>query len=60
MGANIVLNSIWMKRRSVILTWLFSYVAILFLPILIGVFVYRESNAALEDETHRASSGDGF
>ncbi|MDU0201881.1 hypothetical protein RQP52_12315 [Paenibacillus sp. PFR10] len=55
-----MLNSIWMKRRSVILTWLFSYVAILFLPILIGVFVYRESNAALEDEIHRASSGDGF
>ncbi|WP_158082258.1 AraC family transcriptional regulator [Paenibacillus ferrarius] len=50
-----MLNSIWMKRRSVILTWLFSYVAILFLPILIGVFVYRESNAALEDEIHRAN-----
>lgn len=50
-----MLNSIWMKRRSVILTWLFSYVAILLLPILIGVFVYRESNAALEDEIHRAN-----
>jgi two-component system response regulator YesN len=53
--ANIVLSGIWRRRRSVIITWLFSYAAILLLPIVIGIFVYRESSAALEEEIHRAN-----
>ncbi|RXZ82440.1 AraC family transcriptional regulator [Paenibacillaceae bacterium] len=45
-----------LRRRSIILTWLLSYLAILFVPILISVFVYNQSQGILKSETHRANN----
>ncbi|RED51201.1 helix-turn-helix domain-containing protein [Cohnella lupini] len=44
------------RRRSVILTWLLSYLAILTVPILISVFVYYQSQETLKSEIHRANN----
>ncbi|WP_028612307.1 AraC family transcriptional regulator [Paenibacillus harenae] len=45
----------WLKRRSVILTWLFSYLGILLIPIVISVVVSQQSQKMLESEIHRAN-----
>jgi two-component system response regulator YesN len=45
-----------MRRRSVILKWLLSYLAILTVPILISVFVYYQSQEILKSEIHRANN----
>ena len=42
-------------RRSIVLTWLLSYLAVLLLPIMLSVIVYRESSATLEGEIHQAN-----
>ncbi|MBW7453057.1 helix-turn-helix domain-containing protein [Paenibacillus sepulcri] len=39
-----------------ILTWMFSYLAILTVPILISIFVYYESQETLKSEIHRANN----
>jgi len=44
------------KRRSIMLTWLLSYMAILAVPILISLFVYRQSQDILRSEIHRANN----
>ncbi|MBW4081225.1 helix-turn-helix domain-containing protein [Paenibacillus sp. S150] len=44
------------RRRSVILTWLFSYLVILTVPILISIFVYYQSQETLKSEIHRANN----
>lgn len=46
---------LWFKRRSVIITWLLSYLGILMMPILISVVVNYESQKMLESEIHRAN-----
>ncbi|TBL74008.1 helix-turn-helix domain-containing protein [Paenibacillus thalictri] len=50
------LNRMWPKRRSIVLKWFFSYMAVLLLPIAISVIVYNESNQALTSEIHQANS----
>jgi len=45
-----------LRRRSVILTWLFSYLAILFVPLLISGFVYSRSQELLKSEIHHANN----
>jgi two-component system response regulator YesN len=42
-------------RRSIVLTWLFSYMAVLLLPVLISIIVYNESSKTLESEIHQAN-----
>ncbi|WP_127496936.1 helix-turn-helix domain-containing protein [Paenibacillus glycanilyticus] len=49
------IRSIWEKRKSIIVTWLISYCAVLFVPILISLIVYSQSSAALRSEIHRAN-----
>ncbi|MCM3627125.1 helix-turn-helix domain-containing protein [Paenibacillus glycanilyticus] len=49
------IRSIWQKRKSIIVTWLISYCAVLFVPILISLIVYSQSGAALRSEIHRAN-----
>ncbi|GLX69318.1 helix-turn-helix domain-containing protein [Paenibacillus glycanilyticus] len=49
------IRSIWQKRKSIIVTWLMSYCAVLFVPILISLIVYSQSSAALRSEIHRAN-----
>lgn len=41
--------------RSIVLTWLFSYLAVLLLPVMISIIVYLESSATLEEEIHEAN-----
>lgn len=43
------------SRRSVIITWLLSYLAVLLLPLLISVFVYTVASRTLESEIHEAN-----
>lgn len=42
-------------RRSVLFTWLFSYLCILFLPVTISLIVNSQFNSTLRDEIHRAN-----
>lgn len=49
------IQSLWRKRESVIVTWLVSYSAVLFVPILISLVIYAQANAALKSEIHRAN-----
>jgi two-component system response regulator YesN len=44
------------RRRSVALTWLISYLAILLLPLMISFFVYTVSSRTLKSEIHQANS----
>ncbi|WP_168121173.1 helix-turn-helix domain-containing protein [Paenibacillus sp. HB172176] len=44
------------RRKSVILTWLLSYFAILIVPILISMLVYNQSQEILKSEIHRANN----
>ncbi|MBE1446652.1 AraC-like DNA-binding protein [Paenibacillus sp. OAS669] len=43
------------RRRSVVLTWLLSYLAVLLLPVLISIIVYNSSSKTLESEIHQAN-----
>jgi len=43
------------RRRSIVLTWLFSYLTILLLPILLSCIVYILSVKTLESEIHQAN-----
>ncbi|MFF2093054.1 helix-turn-helix domain-containing protein [Paenibacillus sp. NPDC058174] len=43
-------------RRSVMMTWLLSYLAILTVPVLISIFVYVQSQAILKSEIYRANN----
>jgi two-component system response regulator YesN len=49
------LIKLWRKRKSVVFTWLLSYCAVFFVPILMSLIIYRESNEALRSEIHRAN-----
>ncbi|OBZ10221.1 helix-turn-helix domain-containing protein [Bacillus sp. FJAT-26390] len=48
-------NSLWQKRKSIIFTWLLSYSAVLFVPMIISLIVYSQSGEALKSEIHRAN-----
>jgi two-component system response regulator YesN len=48
-------SSFRFNGRSIVLTWLLSYLIILLLPMIIGVLVYFESNKTLEEEIHKAN-----
>lgn len=43
-------------KRSVVLTWLLSYVTILLLPVCLSVVVYTQSSKTLESEIHQANN----
>ncbi len=45
------------KKRSIILSWILSYVVILSIPIFVGFFVYAESVSIIENEIHSANEG---
>ncbi|ULL14998.1 AraC family transcriptional regulator [Paenibacillus sp. H1-7] len=49
------LRYLWRKRKSVIVTWLFSYSAVLFVPMLMSIIIYYQSSEALKSEIHRAN-----
>ncbi|MCT2196846.1 helix-turn-helix domain-containing protein [Paenibacillus sp. MB22_1] len=49
------IQSLWRKRESVIVTWLVSYSAVLFVPILFSLIIYAQANTALKSEIHRAN-----
>lgn len=49
------LNHLWKKRKSIIVTWLFSYSAVLFVPMAVSLLVYSQSSEALKSEIHRAN-----
>ncbi|MCS7464362.1 helix-turn-helix domain-containing protein [Paenibacillus doosanensis] len=44
-----------LRRRSVVLTWLLSYMAVLLLPVVISIIVYNSSSKTLESEIHQAN-----
>ncbi|WP_052486991.1 PDC sensor domain-containing protein [Gordoniibacillus kamchatkensis] len=44
------------RRRSVVLTWLISYLAILLLPLVISFYVFTVSSRTLKSEIHQANS----
>ncbi|WP_211745603.1 helix-turn-helix domain-containing protein [Paenibacillus sp. Marseille-Q4541] len=46
---------LWQKRESIIVTWLVSYTAILFIPIVISLVIYSQANHALKGEIDRAN-----
>jgi two-component system, response regulator YesN len=46
---------LWFNNRSVLLTWLLSYLAVLLLPVLMSVIVYVQSSKMLADEIHLAN-----
>ncbi|WP_282937210.1 helix-turn-helix domain-containing protein [Paenibacillus sp. RC67] len=48
-------RTIRFRRRSVVLTWLLSYMAVLLLPVLISIIVYQSSSKTLESEIHQAN-----
>lgn len=46
---------LWQKRKSIIFTWLISYSAVLFIPMIVSLVVYWQSAQALRSEIHRAN-----
>ncbi|WP_019636568.1 AraC family transcriptional regulator [Paenibacillus fonticola] len=46
---------LWRRRKSVIVTWLLSYSAVLIVPIIISLVIYAQANHALKSEIHRAN-----
>ncbi|MBO9608334.1 MAG: helix-turn-helix domain-containing protein [Paenibacillaceae bacterium] len=50
-----MLTKLWDKRKSIVLTWLMSYLAVLFIPVLISIVIYYESSRALRGEIQRAN-----
>lgn len=57
MGDGLLLNiqNLWRKRESIIVTWLVSYSAVLFVPIVISLVIYAQASHALKSEIHRAN-----
>lgn len=51
-----ILRSRPIYNRSIVLTWLFSYMTILLLPVMISVIVYIQSSQTLESEINQANS----
>ncbi|TVY10827.1 helix-turn-helix domain-containing protein [Paenibacillus cremeus] len=51
-----ILRKMVINRRSIVLTWLFSYMAILLLPVCISIIVYMVSSKTLESEIHQANN----
>ncbi|MEK8132217.1 helix-turn-helix domain-containing protein [Paenibacillus filicis] len=49
------LRFLWQKRKSIIFTWLISYSAVLFIPMIMSMIVYSQSSEALKSEIHRAN-----
>ncbi|KRE86465.1 AraC family transcriptional regulator [Paenibacillus sp. Soil766] len=45
----------WPKRKSIIFTWLLSYSAVLFVPMLMSILIYSQSSHVLKSEIHRAN-----
>lgn len=43
-------NYKFVKNRSILISWLISYISILLIPIIISGFVYRESTKIVERE----------
>ncbi|UUZ91614.1 cache domain-containing protein [Paenibacillus sp. P25] len=50
-----ILARLGFHRRSIILTWLVSYLTILLLPVVLSIGVYIESSRTLESEIHQAN-----
>lgn len=46
---------LWQKRKSVVVTWLISYSAVLIIPIIISLIIYSQASHALTSEIHRAN-----
>ncbi|SDM80064.1 Helix-turn-helix domain-containing protein [Paenibacillus sp. yr247] len=46
---------LWQKRKSIIFTWLISYSAVLFVPMMMSLIIYAQSSEALKSEIHRAN-----
>ncbi|KHL92773.1 AraC family transcriptional regulator [Paenibacillus sp. IHB B 3415] len=46
---------LWEKRKSIIVTWLVSYSAVLVVPMAVSLLVYMQSSQALKSEIHRAN-----
>lgn len=46
---------LWEKRKSIIVTWLVSYSAVLVVPMVVSLLVYMQSSQALKSEIHRAN-----
>ncbi|OCT14846.1 AraC family transcriptional regulator [Paenibacillus pectinilyticus] len=46
---------LWKKRKSIIFTWLISYSAVLFIPMIMSLIIYSQSSEALKSEIHRAN-----
>jgi two-component system, response regulator YesN len=49
------LRFLWQKRKSIIFTWLVSYSAVLFIPMIMSMIIYSQSSEALKSEIHRAN-----
>ncbi|MWV46093.1 helix-turn-helix domain-containing protein [Paenibacillus sp. HJL G12] len=49
------IQNLWRKRESIIVTWLVSYSAVLFIPIVISLVIYAQASHALKSEIHRAN-----
>lgn len=50
------MKSIRIKERSVFFSWLISYFIILFVPILISITIYNESEKIIHNEINRANA----
>lgn len=46
----------YLHRRSILLTWFSSYLAVLILPVFISIIVYLQSSKSLESEIHEANN----
>lgn len=50
-----LLKNMNFKGRSILYTWVISYVVVLFVPVIIGSVIYKESIKSIENETNRAN-----
>ncbi|MDF2921380.1 MAG: hypothetical protein K0R57_294 [Paenibacillaceae bacterium] len=50
-----MMKTLWEKRKSILLTWLLSYMLVLFVPIGISLIVNDRSRQMLESEIRRAN-----
>lgn len=46
---------LWQKRKSIVVTWLLSYSAVLIVPVIISLIIYSQASQALSSEIHRAN-----
>jgi len=44
------------NRKSIIISWLLSYIAILLVPVLTGVFIYVKTNQTIVEEINRSNN----